>query len=285
MGAEKIGFVGLGEMGKPMAKNLVKKGFSLTVYDVRTEPVEELKALGATRAKSLRELAEVSNRIIMMVRDVPQTEEVIFGKDGVWEGLKEGSTIIITSTLDPFFCRSLEAKAKEKNVGVLDACVSGAKMGAEAGTLTIISGGKEDTFKECLPVLEAMGTKIHYMGGVGAGQITKLANNLMMHVNIAGATEALALTIKGGIEPDRFLDVVKKSTGNSWVIENWDLMLEKKRDLRDGKPDATFKGSLTLMDSMLRIARHMEIRLPVTALISHLDEGNGLLSVIEGGLK
>ncbi len=283
MVAEKIGFVGLGEMGKPMAKNLARKGYSLTVYDVRPEPVEELKALGAVAAKSLKDMAKASNFIITMVRDVPQTEAVIFGKEGIWEGLKEGSTIIITSTLDPFFCRSLETKAKEKKVGVLDACVSGAKPKAEAGTLTLMVGGDDALYKKCLPILEAMGKEIYFMGGVGAGQITKLANNMMLHINMAGATEALALAICGGIKKELFLDVVKKSTGNSWIVENWELVAQKKRELRDGMPDATFKNSVNLMDSALKLGRSLDLHLPFIGLVSQIDEGNGPFSRIEGG--
>ncbi len=280
MVAEKIGFVGLGEMGKPMAKNLARKGYSLTVYDVRPEPVEELKALGAVAAKSLKDMAKASNFIITMVRDVPQTEAVIFGKEGIWEGLKEGSTIIITSTLDSFFCRSLEAKAKEKKVGVLDACVSGAKPKAEAGTLTLMVGGDDALYKKCLPILEAMGKEIYFMGGVGAGQITKLANNMMLHINMAGATEALALAICGGIKKELFLDVVKKSTGNSWIVENWELVAQKKRELRDGMPDATFKNSVNLMDSALKLGRSLDLHLPFIGLVSQIDEGNGPFSRI-----
>lgn len=284
MGSEKIGFIGLGEMGKPMAKTLAKKGFKLTVYDIRTEPMEELKAWGAEVARSPRDLAEANNKIITMVRDVPQTQQVIFGERGIWEGLSQGATIIVTSTIDPLFCRELETKAKGKKIGVLDACVSGGNVGAEAGTLTIMVGGEEQLYKDCLPIFEAMGKLICHMGPVGAGQITKLANNLMGYVNAAGAVEGLALANLGGVKIDRFLEVVKKSAGNSWQIENWKYLVQRWKDRRrEGKKGVTFIGMLDVMDECLSLARQLDVSLPVLALVAQLKVDDDLLNKIENG--
>ncbi|MFC1915959.1 NAD(P)-dependent oxidoreductase [Chloroflexota bacterium] len=284
MREEKIGFVGLGEMGKPMAENLVRKGFNLTVYDIRTERVEELKALGATVARSLKDLAEVSNKIIIMVRDVPQTEEVIFGKRGMWGALTEGATIITTNSINPLFCRELEARAREKKIGVLDAPVSGSRTGAAAGTLAIMVGGEEHLFKECLPIFEAMGSQIYHMGDIGAGEIAKLANGVMFYISVAAAFEGLALASHGGLKLDRFREVVRKSTGNSWAIENWDLLVQRGEDYRrEGKKGVTFMGMPAVMDSCLSLARHLDVHLPVLALVVNLDIENELLREIKEG--
>lgn len=285
MASDAVGFVGLGEMGFGMAKNLARKGFTLNVFDIRPEPLQELKALGATPSSTLKEMARNSRFIITMVRDTTQTDAVLFGKDGVWEGLQPGSVIIIASTLDPFYCRNLEERAREKKVSVLDACVSGAKMKAEAGTLTLICGGEKAVFEKCKPILDAMGKEIYFMGGVGTGQTTKLANNLMLHVNMEAATEAIALAVSAGINIDEFLDVVKKSTGNSWIIENWHFIAQKKRELRDNVPGNTFANSMNLIDACLKIGRTLKLKLPALGLISQTDEGNGPFNRIEEETK
>ena len=275
-----IGFVGLGEMGKPMAENLIEKGFSLIAYDIKKGPVEEIKALGATAAESLRDLAQQSTKIITMVHDVPQTEEVMFSTDGIWEGLRAGATVILMSTLDPQYCRELGTKLKEKKVGLLDACVSGFKTRAAAGTLSIMVGGEEPLFRECSPVFEAMGTEIYHTGGIGTGQIAKLANNLISYINIAGAAEGLALALKGGLDLECFLKIARKSTGNSWAIENWGFLGKRWREHHEDRPDLTFIGTPTVMDSCLRLARDLGLNLPVLARVAQFDMENDILDRI-----
>ena len=146
--ATKVGFLGLGEMGKGMAKNLITRGCDLTVFDVREEPVNELKQMGAKTAGTPSDLAAASEVIFTMVRDDAQTEEVMWGKDGILEGIKSGSTIIIVSTASPSLCQRLAKEAGKNGVGVLDAPVSGAKAGAEAGTLTLMIGGDTSLVKK-----------------------------------------------------------------------------------------------------------------------------------------
>jgi len=131
----KVGFIGLGDMGKGMAKNLLAKGFDLTVYDIRQEPVDELKQLGARQAQNPKELAAATEVVFSMVRDYAQTQDVMWGKDGVLDGISHGSTIIITSSVSPSLCQRLAKEASKKGVGVLDSPVSGARAGAEAGQL------------------------------------------------------------------------------------------------------------------------------------------------------
>ena len=178
MGSIKVGFIGLGNMGIRMAKSLAREGFSLTVYDLRQEPIEEMKALGAAGASSSREVAEASDVVISMVWDIPQTEEVIFGKDGVWKGIKKGTTIIISSSIGPEYCRKLYARAKERGVRVIDCCVTGRDPLNGNRPMTLMIGGDEDIVKQCWPVFEALGKNIFYLGGIGTGQAYKLVNNM-----------------------------------------------------------------------------------------------------------
>jgi len=272
MAAIEIGFIGLGEMGRPMAKNLIKAGFQLTVYDMRKEPMEELEKLGAKPAGSAKEVAAASEVIISMVRDTPSTEQVVFGKDGLWEGIREGSTIIITSTIDATYCQRIAVRAKEKGVHVLDAPVSGGKPGAEAGTLSIIVGGEKDVFERCLTIFNAMGRNFYYQGGIGMGEVTKIANNLILLVTIAVVSEAIALAVKSGIEQERFLEILKTSSGNSWTVQNWDSISANKKNYREGRGGA-IEIAYKDLHLALNLADSLGIRVPLAALASQLDLG------------
>ncbi|MFC1949920.1 NAD(P)-dependent oxidoreductase [Chloroflexota bacterium] len=219
MNSVKVGFIGLGNMGMIMARKLVENGLSVTVYDLRKEAVEEMKSLGAVAAKSCREVAETSDVIISMVRDIPQTEEVIFGKDGVWEGIEEGNTIILSSSISPEYCRELYARAKEKGIRVIDAAVSTESRsftpGQEWSELTLMVGGDEDTVKQCWPVFEAMAKNTIHLGSIGMGQACKLVNNLAMYGNSNVARECLNLGLKAGLNLEKMAEAMSLSTGNS----------------------------------------------------------------------
>lgn len=212
MGSIKVGFIGLGNMGLPMAKSLVRGGFSLTVYDVRQETIEEMRALGAAGASSSREVAEASDVIISMVWDIPQTDEVIYGKDGVWKGIKEGTTIIISSTIGPEYCRKLYTRAKEWGVRVIDCCVTGRDPLGENRPMTLMIGGDEDNVKQCWSVFEALGKNIFYLGGIGAGQTYKLVNNMTgKHIRAAAhecLVEGLNFGIKVGLDLQKMIEVM-----------------------------------------------------------------------------
>ena len=227
----RIGFIGLGRMGKPMAKNLIKGKYELTVYDVVNEAVEEMVQLGAKKAANPKELAGACEVIITMVRDDAQTEMVMWGEGGILEGIKAGSTIIITSTVSPSLCQKIAREASGKGVKVLDAPVSGAIPRAEAGTLTLMVGGNESLFGEVRPILEMMGTDIFYIGDIGMGQVAKLANNLALANSLRSGAESVNFATRFGVQLDKILEILNKSTGNSWVIEHWHYITQRPMDL------------------------------------------------------
>ncbi|NIM05045.1 MAG: NAD(P)-binding domain-containing protein, partial [Armatimonadetes bacterium] len=176
---KKLGFIGLGNMGKGMALNLVKAGYPLTVHDIRPEPVQELVKAGAKAAPSPRELAENSEVVITIVTSSPHVEQIMFGDNGVLAGMKKGGIIIDMSTIDPIVTRKVAEAAAGKGIDMLDAPVSGAPPKAADGTLSIMVGGKKEIFDQCKPILEVMGENIFHVGDVGMGEVVKLANNLI----------------------------------------------------------------------------------------------------------
>lgn len=228
---KKVGFIGLGNIGKPMAANLETKCFHLTVFDIRPEPVDELVALGAGKARSAKETCELSDIVITMVRNSDQIDAMFAGQDGLWQGFIKGSVFIITSTVDPQYCRKLAGEAGAKGVHVLDAVVSGGTRGATTGTLTLMVGGEKAVFDECYPVFEGLGKQVFYMGGAGSGETMKLVNNMIAIINIAGSSEAISVGLKAGIALDRMLEVVKASTGNNNAIQNWHHMANLMREV------------------------------------------------------
>lgn len=264
----KVGFVGLGEMGKGMAKNLVTKGFDLTVYDVSEEPVKELKQLGAKEAKSLKELAATTDVIFSMVRDDAQTEAVMWGKDGILDGIRSGSTIIINSTLTPSLVQKLAADAAKKGVGVLDSPVSGARTKAEAGTLTLLVGGDESLFKKMEPILKVVGQNIFYMGSVGMGEVAKLANNMILFSSMASTTEGLAFAVKAGFPVKTILDFINVSTGVNWAAQNWELMTSFKKD---HSPLATLNLMYKDLNLGLKYAKEIGVELPLASQFGQID--------------
>lgn len=195
MPKKRIGFIGLGKMGKPMAKNIIKGGFSLTVYDLLTESINELVTFGAVAAKSPKEVGENSQIAILMVPDSPEVEAAVLGKDGLLEGMREGNTIVVMSTVDPFFVQSLASKCAKKGVRVIDAGVAGSPLNTvAAGTATIMAGGPKEIFDECRDVFETMGKYIFHCGDViGSGEMAKLANNIIVLTTKLIIHEAMVL--------------------------------------------------------------------------------------------
>lgn len=218
---KKIGFIGLGVMGKPMAKNLIKAGYTLAVNDIVQDPVKELVELGATEAESARAVGEVSEVVITMLPSSAEVREVCLKEDGVLQGLKEGSIIIDMSTIEPRVSQEVAQIALGKNIKMLDAPVSGGQIGAIEGTLTIMVGGEEDTFNECKEIFEAMGKNIYYCGGIGAGEVTKISNNLVAAISMQGTCEAMILGIKAGVRPEVLQEVISKSSGRNWALDTY----------------------------------------------------------------
>lgn len=225
MSSLRVGFIGVGNIGMPMAKSILKAGIPVTVYDLNKKAVDEMVAAGANAGKSCREVAEVSEAVISMVRDIPQTDEVIFGKDGLWEGVKEGSIIIISSTIGPNYPRDLYAKAKKRGVRVIDVGVTKNLPTNEIGQFTLMVSGDDDAIDKCWPAFEAMGRKIFRAGKIGDGQAYKLVNN-MAAFNIGTVVhECLNVGLKAGLDMKMMLEVMKEGTGDSWMARSMANML------------------------------------------------------------
>ena len=216
----KIGFIGLGAMGKPMASNLVKKGYSVTVFDIRKEPMEDLKEIGAKAGASSKDVAEKSDVIITMLLSSPHVEAAVLGEDGVIEGLKEGSVLIDMSTIAPETTRKVGKLLVSKGVNMLDAPVARGVRAATDGTLAIFVGGEKEIFEHYEPILCAMGTDISYVGELGCGEVVKLVNNLILSATVAATAEGMILGIKGGVDPDTLLEVMGKGSANSFALQN-----------------------------------------------------------------
>ena len=229
MSSLKLGFIGLGNIGLPVARSLAKSGLPLTVYSRHKKVAEEMKALGATAASSSREVAMASDIVISVVLDIPQTEEVIFGKDGVWEGIKEGTTIVISSTIGSEYCQKLYARAKERGVQVIDAVLSKSGPTNEEGRFTLMVGGDEDAVKRCWPVFEAMAKHIFHLGGIGMGQAYKLVNQLALASTGTATREGVNLGLKAGLDLQKMIDVMRVSTGNSWSLQSLDYMVKSEK--------------------------------------------------------
>jgi len=268
--AQKVGFIGLGDIGLPMAKCVVAKGYEVTVCGhVRREPVEEMKKAGAREVGTPKEVALASDVTITMLVDNAQSEEVILKPGGVMEGSKEGNGIILMSTLSPAFCRRVGQVGKQKGVDVLDAAVSGTRVRAATGDLTLMTGGEKEVVEKYRAVLETMGT-IAYCGDLGSGQIVKLVNNMNLFMHINSLVEALRWGIKNGATEDMILDTLKTSTGNSWVVEHWKdyVKANTTAPVRPMIRDLGLKDIKLVLD----IADEMKLSLPMTALTCQLSK-------------
>jgi 3-hydroxyisobutyrate dehydrogenase-like beta-hydroxyacid dehydrogenase len=267
MAGKRVGFIGLGNMGKPMAVNLAKAGFDLTVYDVRPEPLGELRRLGATVAPSVAELAAGCDVVALVVVNDAQVEEVTLGEGGVLSAAKPGTIVVIHSTVHPQTCRKVADRAKEKGVGVLDAAVSGGDQGAKAATLTLMVGGEERLLDECRPMFAAVGRNIFHLGDVGMGQAGKLANNLIFFVNLLSASEGIRLGLAAGIEQEKLLELVKVSTGGSWIVENWEWFARMREAYTTG-PGGLAEVAFKDLWLALSVGHDLKIPLPGAALTS-----------------
>ena len=216
---EKIGFVGLGVMGKPMAKNLLKAGYSLMVYDIVPEFVKEIVDAGAQEASSSKEAAAFGEVVITMLPNSPQVKEVVLGPGGVLEGAKPGTILVDMSSIAPLASQEVSAKAQEKGVIMLDAPVSGGEPKAVDGTLAIMVGGPEDAFEKVKDILAVMGGSVTLVGDIGSGNTTKLANQIIVALNIAAMSEAMVLATKAGVEPEKVFNAIRGGLAGSTVLD------------------------------------------------------------------
>jgi len=218
--AKKIGFIGLGTMGKPMAKNLLKAGFSVTGYDINSDAVKDLEKADGRGANSPEEVARQSEVIITMLPDSPDVENVILGSGGVLESARRSSILIDMSTVTYKTVKKVATAAEAKGIDMLDAPVSGGEEGAINATLAIMVGGKKHIFEECQDIFRALGKKIVYLGDTGTGQVVKACHQLITATTLCAISEALVLGTKAGADPELMLDVIKDGTARCWTTEH-----------------------------------------------------------------
>jgi 3-hydroxyisobutyrate dehydrogenase-like beta-hydroxyacid dehydrogenase len=267
--APRVGFIGLGNIGKPMAMNVAKAGFDLMVYDLRQEPLQELAGLGAKVARSAQEIGAHGEIIELVVVDDAQVEAATLGEGGVLNGAKPGSIIAIHSTVHPKTIRKLAEFAKTKGVSVIDAEVSGGERGAHAKTLCCMVGGDPEAFEKCKPVFATFSANIFHLGDLGAGAAAKLAHNLIVYVNMLAASEGMRLAQQAGVDLKAMEQVVHAGAAQSRVADNWSQQ-QKLKDTYTTGP----QGLLQLMHKDLRLAlelgHDLDLSLPGAALAQQL---------------
>jgi len=239
--AGSVGFIGLGNMGRPMALNLAKHGVPLVVHDIDAAKVAPLRERGAKVADSPARVADASERTIVMVETTAQAESVIAGERGVVTTAGRGHIVVCMSTIDPFVLRRLAGTLAARGVAMLDAPVSGGTERATSGELSIIAGGDAQTFEACRDLFTAMGTKLFHVGGLGQGLAMKLVNNMLIQVNRVAVAEALVLGVKAGLDPRTMYDVIRVSTGTSYAFESGVPKILARDFCPGGTVDITYK--------------------------------------------
>ena len=262
----RIGFIGLGIMGKPMARNLLKAGYELTLHNRSRGSVDELAAEGAAVAWSGREVAQRSDVVITMLPDSPDSELVIMGEGGILEGTEAGCTIIDMSSIAPLVSQKIARAATEKGIDMLDAPVSGGEPGAIAGTLAIMVGGNQDTFERCLPILNVMGRSVVRVGDVGAGNVVKLANQIMVAANIEAIGEAFSLSQKAGIDPELVFGAIRAGLAGSNALEAKAPMIMD----RNFNPGFRIRLHQKDLQNALLTGKDLGVPLPVTSLVQQM---------------
>jgi 2-hydroxy-3-oxopropionate reductase len=263
----RIGFIGLGIMGRPMSKNLRKAGYDLVVCGhVNKAPLEELAAAGAKIADSPRRVAAQSDIVITMVPNSPQVEQVVLGENGVIEGACPGMVLIDMSSIAPLASRKLAARLATKGVEMLDAPVSGGESKAIDGTLSVMVGGKKEVFDQCFPVLKAMGASVVLTGAIGAGNITKLANQVIVALNIAALSEALVLAAKAGVEPELVFQAIRGGLAGSAALEAKTPLILDRKFTPGFRIDLQAKDIANALDT----AHEIGAPLPLTAAVMEM---------------
>ncbi len=262
----EIGFIGLGIMGKPMAKNLLRAGYKLVVLDLKQEAVNELTALGAEKASSPSEVGRICDTVITMLPNSPHVKEVVLGKDGLIEGMQPGSVLIDMSSISPIATREIAARLLIKGIEMLDAPVSGGEPKAIDGTLSVMAGGKKDIFDRCLPLLKSMAASVVLTGDTGAGNVTKLANQVIVALNIAAMSEALVLASKAGVEPELVYQAIRGGLAGSTVLD------AKAPLVMDRKFNPGFRINLHIKDlaNALDTSHEVGVPLPLTSAVMEI---------------
>ena len=263
---KRIGFIGLGIMGRPMARNLLAAGYQLTVWNRSRPGIDALVAEGATAGESPRSVAERSDAVVTILGDSPDSDQVALGERGIIEGAHQGLVHIDMSTISPAVTRVIASRYADAGVEMIDAPVSGGEQGAIDGTLSIMAGGKPEVFERCRPLLEAMGNTIVYCGPSGSGQVVKLCNQVVVGVNNLAMAEALVLAKKAGVEPATMIEAVRAGAGSSWALHN----LAPKILAGDFRPGFKVWQQQKDLRLALELANQGATPLPATALVHQL---------------
>jgi 2-hydroxy-3-oxopropionate reductase len=279
----RIGFIGLGIMGKPMAKNLLKAGYELVVFDVVEAPLKEVVAAGAKAATSPKDVASQCEIIITMLPNSPHVKKAILGKDGVIEGVTSGSIVVDMSSIAPLASREVATELAAKGVELLDAPVSGGEPKAIEGTLAIMVGGKQEVFDKVKDILLKMGASAVLCGDIGAGNVTKLANQIIVALNIAAMSEALVLATKAGVDPEKVFDAIKGGLAGSTVLN------AKAPMVLQGNYKPGFRIELHIKDlqNALDTAHEISTPIPLTSQVMEIMQAmkaDGKQTEDHGGL-
>jgi len=271
-----IGFIGLGIMGNPMSRNLMKAGHTLVVYDIVPALLDAAVAQGAARGSSSADVAGRSDLVITMLPDGPEVEQAILGPGGALEGARPGTTLVDMSSISPLVAQKVGAACASKGVAFLDAPVSGGEPKAIDGTLAIMVGGEKAVFERVLPVLQKMGSSVTLTGPVGAGNVTKLANQIIVACNIAAMGEALVLATRAGLNPEVVFNAIKGGLAGSTVLNAKAPMVIA----RNFKPGFRIKLHQKDLRNALLAAESMKVGLPLTSLVQQMimalmNEGKG----------
>jgi len=263
---KKIGFIGLGVMGKPMARNLLKAGYELAVYDIRPEPVAELVAAGAGAGTSPSDVAARSEVVITMLPNSPEVKDAVLGRSGVIEGVRRGSIVVDMSSIAPLASREVSARLAEKGVVMLDAPVSGGEPKAIDGTLAIMVGGPEPAFAAVKDILGVMGKTVTRVGEIGSGNLAKLANQIIVALNIAAMSEAMVLVTKAGADPETVYRAIRGGLAGSTVLD------AKVPLVLAGNFKPGFRIELHIKDlaNALETAREMGVPVPLSSQVMEI---------------
>lgn len=275
---ERIGFIGLGVMGKPMAANLLKAGFPLVVHNRSAAAVEELTTAGAAAADSPKDVALQADVVITMLPDSPDVERVALGADGILAGLRSGMLLIDMSTISPAMSKQIAESFAQKGVLSLDAPVSGGDVGAKQGTLSIMVGGPQEAFDRARPILEVMGKNIVHIGETGAGQVTKACNQIVVAITIQAVAEAMTLAAKAGVDPAKVRDALLGGFAQSKIL---DVHGQRILD-RNFQPG--FRTKLHRKDLAIALQTARELSVPLAATAQVAEFMNGLLAQNKGDL-
>ncbi|MGM3160936.1 MULTISPECIES: 2-hydroxy-3-oxopropionate reductase [Dickeya] len=264
--AMKIGFIGLGIMGKPMSKNLIKAGYSLVVLDRNSAAVAEVVAAGATSAETAKAVAEQSDIVITMLPNSPHVKDVVLGENGVIEGARKGTVVIDMSSIAPLASREIAAALAEKGVDMLDAPVSGGEPKAIDGTLSVMVGGDKAVFDRCYDIMKSMAGSVVHTGDIGAGNVTKLANQVIVALNIAAMSEALVLATKAGVNPDLVYQAIRGGLAGSTVLDAKAPMVMD----RNFKPGFRIDLHIKDLANALDTSHGVGAQLPLTAAVMEM---------------